>query len=156
MFGDPNRPFRPATAAAAAAAEPGAPQRSTAKPQGAKLSATVALKNAAERLGELLDRETAALRERKKVDLDDLSDRKNQALLELTRISRRLDGGEIDAGLRSLLAELRRKLDENQSVLKLHLQAAGEVADILANAIRDAESDGTYSSVGGAYSEWMA
>jgi hypothetical protein len=109
-------------------------------------SASVALRNAAARLIQLLDRETTALRRREPVEMDELCDRKNQALLELSRIGRRLEGESLDPELRSLLVELRKKLDENRSVLKLHLQAVGEVADILATAIRDAESDGTYST----------
>jgi hypothetical protein len=109
-------------------------------------SAHVALKHAVARLAQLLDRETAALRMREPVDMDDLCHRKNQALLELSRIGRRIDGDHVDEQLRSALAELRKKLDENRSVLELHLQAVSEVADILATAIRDADSDGTYST----------
>ncbi len=117
-------------------------------------SANVALKNAAARLLQLLDRETTALRERQPVDMDDLCDRKNQALLELSRIGRRLEGDSVDVELRSMLADLHKKLDENRSVLKLHLQAVSQVANILAKAIRDAESDGTYST--GPNSRWLA
>ena len=117
-------------------------------------SAHVALKQAVARLLQLLERETTALRQRQPVDMDELCHRKNQALLEISRIGRRIEGDPIDDQLRSQLAELRRQLDENQSVLKLHLQAVGEVADILAAAIRDAESDGTYST--GASPRWLA
>jgi hypothetical protein len=119
-----------------------------------QLSANAALKNTATRLLRLLDRETTALRRREQIDMNDLSDRKNQALLELSRIGRRLEGEGTDPELRPLLAELRTKLEENRSVLQLHLRAVGEVADILASAIRNAESDGTYSTGAGAYSEW--
>ena len=117
-------------------------------------SAHVALKQAVTRLLELLKRETTALRRREPVDMDELCHRKNQALLEISRIGRRLEGEPVDDELRSLMAELRGQLDENQSVLKLHLQAVGEVANILAAAIRDAESDGTYST--GANARWLA
>ena len=117
-----------------------------ASDESSALSAKVALKNTAGRLLQLLDRETTALRTRQPVDMDDLCDRKNQALLELSRIGRRLEAGAIDAELRPVLHELREKLDENRAVLKLHLQAVGEVAEILAAAIRDADSDGTYST----------
>ena len=43
------------------------------------------------------------------------------------------------------LAGLRAKLDVNRAVLETHLAAVREVATVLADAIRDAESDGTYS-----------
>jgi flagellar biosynthesis/type III secretory pathway chaperone len=111
----------------------------------AQPSTRIALKNAVARLVQVLDRETAALRSREPVDLDELCDRKNQALLELSRIGRRFDREDIDPELRPMLAELRQKLDENRTVLTLHLQAVQEVAEILTAAIRDAESDGTYS-----------
>jgi hypothetical protein len=114
-----------------------------------RTSAGTALKSAVARLIQLLDRETAALRRREPVDMDDLCNRKNQALLELSRISPRFDRDAIDSELRSMLAQLRDKLGENRSVLTLHLQAVQEVAEILANAIRDAESDGTYSGHAG-------
>jgi hypothetical protein len=117
-------------------------------------SASAALKHTADRLLLLLERETTALRTRQPVDMDDISTRKNQALLELSRIGRRIERDAVDDELRSTLAELRRRLAENQSVLQLHLQAVGEVADILATAIRNAESDGTYST--GGTSRWLA
>jgi hypothetical protein len=117
-------------------------------------AANFALRQAAERLLQLLERETAALCTRQPVDMDDLCNRKNQALLELSRIGRRVEHDAVDDRLRATLAELRRRLDENRSALKLHLQAVGEVADILATAIRDAESDGTYST--GGYSRYLA
>jgi hypothetical protein len=114
-----------------------------------RASARIALKSAVARLIQLLDRETAALRRREPVDMDDLCNRKNQALLELSRIGPRFDREAIDSELRSMLAQLRDKLGENRSVLTLHLQAVQEVAEILTNAIRDAESDGTYSGNAG-------
>jgi flagellar biosynthesis/type III secretory pathway chaperone len=113
--------------------------------QPAPASARMALKSAVVRLIQVLDRETTALRRREPVDMDDLCDRKNQALLELSRIAQRFDSDTMDAELRPMLAQLREKLDENRSVLTLHLQAVQEVAEILAAAIRDADSDGTYA-----------
>lgn len=130
------------------------PNAAAADQNAAQLSANAALRNAVERLLLLLDRETTALRTRQPLDMGDLSDRKNQALLELSRIGRRLEGEPVDGEVRALLADLRHKLEENRSVLKFHLQAVGEVADILATAIRDAESDGTYST--GAGLRWLA
>lgn len=120
----------------------------------AQVPTNAALKGVAARLLRLLDRETTALRKREPVDIDDLCDRKNQSLLELSRMSRSLGAHAVDPELRSLLADLRKKLEENRTVLKLHLQAVSEVADILATAIRDSESDGTYST--GAHPGWLA
>ncbi|HET7410950.1 MAG TPA: hypothetical protein VFJ13_12200 [Paracoccaceae bacterium] len=108
----------------------------------------VALKSAAGRLARLLQHETTALRQRRPVDLDELCDRKNQALLDLSRLGHGLDRETIDPGLQSQLGDLREVLDENRSILELHLRAVRDVADILATAIRESESDGTYSTLG--------
>lgn len=107
-----------------------------------------ALAGAAERLVRVLDQETGALRARSAPDLAALCHRKNQALLELSRIEQKLDREPLDAELQALLARLRARLGENGAALDLHLRAAREVAEILADAIRDAESDGTYSTSG--------
>jgi hypothetical protein len=133
---------------------PARPDTASPDQRSAQLSGNAALRSAAARLVQLLDRETAALRSRQPVDMDDLCDRKNQALLEMSRIGRKLEGDVVDPELRSLLADLRTKLDENRAVLQLHLQAVGEVADILTDAIRNADSDGTYST--GSNPGWLA
>ena len=43
------------------------------------------------------------------------------------------------------MAGVRTKLEVNRAVLKMHLEAVREIADTLSDAIRNAESDGTYS-----------
>ncbi len=56
-----------------------------------------------------------------------------------------------DEVIRSRLPRLRSKLSRNQELLAIHLAAAREISDVLAQAMRDAESDGTYSAaIGGA------
>lgn len=121
------------------------PATRTQEPPGIQSPGSMALRNAAARLAQALDCETTALKERRPVDMGELSDRKNQCLLELSRISRTVAPDALDPQLTALLRELRGKLEENRSVLKLHLEAVQEVADVLASVIRDAESDGTYS-----------
>jgi hypothetical protein len=103
------------------------------------------LETAMQRLEEVIDQETAALRSRQAVDLKDFNDRKNHALLDLSRAARNLDGARKDPILMERLARLRSKLEINRTVLKMHLDAVREVATTLADAIRDADSDGTYS-----------
>jgi hypothetical protein len=98
------------------------------------------------RLEQVLDLETAALVERRHVDLGDTNMRKNQGLLELTRAARGVEGGEAAAPeLGSRIRSLRAKLDRNKAVLEVHLRAAQEVSGLLAEAMRDLEADGTYS-----------
>src|SRR5262245_47008968 len=99
-----------------------------------------------EHLSGLLEEETAQLRGGAAIDLKAANDRKSQALLQLTRASRQLDQSALgDPVVRARLAALRQTLASNQAVLKLHLEAVREVSDIVCAAIRQAESDGTYS-----------
>jgi hypothetical protein len=97
------------------------------------------------RLEEIIDQETEALRSRKAVDLKGFNDRKGQALLELTRLLRHVQGAEGDPQLMSRMAGVRAKLEVNRALLKMHLEAVREIAEALSDAIRNAESDGTYS-----------
>jgi hypothetical protein len=107
--------------------------------------APVSLDRVIERLEEVVEQETAALRGRTAVDLKVFNTRKSQGLLELNRALRGLDGAPRDEALAARLAGLRAKLDVNRAVLEMHLAAVREVASALADAIRDADSDGTYS-----------
>lgn len=97
------------------------------------------------RLEEVIDQETEALRSRKSVDLKGFNERKGQALLELTRLLRHVQGGAGNPQLQARMASVRAKLEVNRSVLKMHLEAVREIAETLSDAIRNAESDGTYS-----------
>jgi hypothetical protein len=97
------------------------------------------------RLEEVVDQETTALRARTAIDLKDFNNKKSQGLLELNRALRQLDGTPRDKAVLARLASLRAKLDTNRAILEVHLEAVREVATVMADAIRDAESDGTYS-----------
>jgi hypothetical protein len=99
-----------------------------------------------QRLEEVVDQETAALKSRRPVDLKDFNDRKSHALLDLTRALRQMQAGNRDQPqLAKRLANLRAKLEVNQRVLQMHLEAVREVSTTLADAIREADSDGTYT-----------
>jgi hypothetical protein len=99
---------------------------------------------AIEYLGAIVDQETDALRARAAIDLAEFNVRKNQGLLELNRALRALDAGS-SASITVRLASLRAKLDLNRALLQTHLEAVREVASVVAQSIRDSESDGTYS-----------
>jgi hypothetical protein len=99
-----------------------------------------------QRLEEIVEQETAALRSRRAVDLKDFNDRKSQALLDMTRALRQIQAGAKPAAhVMDRLGELRVKLEVNRRVLQMHLEAVREVSATLADAIREADSDGTYS-----------
>lgn len=97
-----------------------------------------------DRLEEVIDLESAALRAHRAIDLDDVVRRKSCTLLELTRVARVLPA-DSGAALKARVARLRAKLDENHALLRTHLAAMREIADLLSGALREAESDGTYT-----------
>jgi len=101
---------------------------------------------ALEYLAAIVEQETTALRSRAAIDLADFNNRKNQGLLELNRALRALDPATAGPAIAVRLADLRAKLDANRALLKTHLEAVREVASVVAEAIRDSESDGTYSA----------
>ena len=111
-----------------------------------KITLEAVLTQAINRLESVLAGESNALREGRQVNLNETSNRKNQSLLELSRISRGLDPAALTPGLKIKLGTLRERLDDNRRVLRLHLEAAGEITRLIARAIADAESDGTYGS----------
>lgn len=130
--GAPRAPFGPAVAGGKAQDEKGTAMLSL-------------VENAIERLEEVVEQETAALKARAGIDLRAFNDRKSQGLLELTRAMRHIEGAAPEPALLTRLARLRAKLEDNSAVLKLHLDAVREISDAMADAMRDAEHDGTYT-----------
>lgn len=103
----------------------------------------VAIEEAIERLEQTIDEENAALESHQPADLPEINRRKSHSLLELSRRSRALppDG---DIVLRQRLDVLRDKLVQNQNILGLHVAAVREIADLMADVLGEADSDGTY------------
>jgi hypothetical protein len=98
------------------------------------------------RLHDLVEEETVALETRKKIDFDDFSMRKSRSMLEFVRLMRAQVDLSGEAELAAEIQRLRQKLDRNRADLEMHFEAAREVAAIIVSAIREAESDGTYSA----------
>ncbi|MEN3792701.1 flagellar protein FlgN [Fulvimarina sp. MAC3] len=105
-----------------------------------------ALSNAVDRLEAVLTSEIDALAKGRRIDLLESAGRKNQSLLELTRLTRGLSVDGLDGHTRERLAGLRQRLQENETVLARHVRASHEISAIMARSIEAAESDGTYSS----------
>lgn len=103
------------------------------------------LTSAIERLEELVREETEALRSRATIDFAEISRRKSRSLLELTRIARAVPP-RLDSATATRVRVLRESLQQNLDLLGIHLSAAQEVSSIMHSAIREAESDGTYST----------
>ncbi|WP_102958770.1 flagellar protein FlgN [Mangrovicella endophytica] len=96
------------------------------------------------RLEAVLAMETGALKAGEPFSLAEASGRKNQSLLELSRMARGLKADSISPELTLRLQGLRQQLDDNQRTLKLHVEASEEIAGVIASSIKHAESDGTY------------
>jgi hypothetical protein len=104
------------------------------------------LGNAVGRLEVLIDQETAALRHASVNDLKDFNNRKAQVLVELDRAVSTTSGQLPSDEMRARLGALRDKLAVNRRKLKMHLDAVQEVASMLSDQLRDADSDGTYTN----------
>lgn len=90
--------------------------------------------------------ETEALVAHRTFDQDAVNRRKSQSLLELTRLTRGLDPQRVAPEVADQLVRLRRTLQRNQDVVGLHLRAVEEISGVINEAVRFAESDGTYSA----------
>jgi hypothetical protein len=128
-------------AVASGTAAPAAPQFLQRPP-----AAIDACLRAVERVEQVVEQETCALQQRKRGGLDDFNRRKSHGLLDLTRAIRALGGAAAGHSLQPRLQALQGKLKENAAVLKMHLEAVQEISAVMARAIRDGESDGTYSA----------
>ncbi|MBH5368537.1 flagellar biosynthesis protein FlgN [Bradyrhizobium glycinis] len=97
------------------------------------------------RLATIVEEETTALATGQKIDFDDFSARKSRSMLEFVRLMRaRMHlGGEVE--ITEEIQRLREKLERNRSILEMHYDAVREVASIIVKAVKDAESDGTYT-----------
>jgi hypothetical protein len=71
--------------------------------------------------------------------------------VDLNQALRRLPQTQLNADLKGRLEAFRQKLAVNLKTIRLHLDAVKELASILSDAIRDAESDGTYTRSIGPY-----
>jgi hypothetical protein len=100
---------------------------------------------AVNRLEDIVEEETAALRGHTPVDLKASNDRKSLGLIELNRVLRLIESTKPEPSTVKVLERLNGKLETNGHFLKLHLDAVREVAAIISRTVREADSDGTYS-----------
>jgi hypothetical protein len=99
-----------------------------------------------ERLADAVERETLDLNGPGPIDYRAHNHRKSQGLLELSRLTDTLADLRGHPRLRWALGDLLAKLDANQRLLHAKLQAARTIAEVVARAISDGQSDGTYSA----------
>ena len=98
-----------------------------------------------ERLALTLDEENEAIARRGPVDYNAFNHRTSQGLLELNRLAPSLAGLRLGPALAAALGDLQKRLETNRRLLSTQLNAARAVSNIITQAIRDSQSDGTYS-----------
>lgn len=99
-----------------------------------------------ERLRGAVDAENREIAARGAVDYRAHTQRKNQGLFELTKLKDLIARARHHPAVAAAFAELSVKLDVNHRLLGAQLKAARTVSDIVARAVRDSQSDGTYSA----------
>jgi hypothetical protein len=100
-----------------------------------------------ERLIATIEAENRDLEQGQPAQYEAYSLRKNQGLLELNRLIPALDRALAAGPLREALADLNAKLEVNRRALAVQLKACAAVAEIIARAIQDGQSDGTYTAL---------
>ncbi len=100
-----------------------------------------------ERLIATIDAENRDLEQGRRVKYEAYSLSKNQGLLELNRLVPALGGSTMSGPLRDALGELHAKLELNRRALAVQLKACHAVSEIIARAIQDGQSDGTYTAL---------
>ena len=98
------------------------------------------------RIEEVVEEETAGIRNATNYDLKASNARKSRYLYELTRAMKGGSEAEFLEQHREGLTRLRQKLAKNEVAILAHLSAVNEVASLLRHAIQRAETDGTYSA----------
>jgi hypothetical protein len=148
MYQRHSQPSQPKSGTAANGAPPAFPRVVAGGgplPTAARASLLPMVEISIQRLEEIVEQETFALKNRQAINLKDYNDRKSQALLELTRTLRNVQSLGSNPELLERIGSLKKKLAANQAMLKLHLEAVREISTSLSDAIRHSESDGTYT-----------
>jgi hypothetical protein len=110
--------------------------------------ALAALHDALERVEATIEQESAALRAHRMADLADHNYRKHHGLLEIKRALRNVAASDLARVERERVVRLVVKLEENKTILSRCLKAVDEISCLLARAMQESESDGTYGAGG--------
>jgi len=99
------------------------------------------------RLTEVLEQETKELKSNNHDNLSYFIDQKSRSLFDLNRaLTQHAESGRFVEGLDDELIRLRHAYESNRATLGIHLASVQEITEVIATAMRQAESDGTYSS----------
>lgn len=98
------------------------------------------------RIAETVEAETLGLKTDRRFDVQSSNARKSRYLYELTRAMKGIGEADFLNEHRDGIRRLRDSLARNEAVIRAHLNAVNEVATLMQDAIRHAETDGTYSA----------
>jgi hypothetical protein len=105
------------------------------------------------RLELIIDNENQRIGKDPQFDLKVSNAHKSRCLYELTMLFRGTDLKQLAVSHLEQMHDLKAKLALNARRVEAHLHAVRAVADLLKNAVRDADGDGTYTQEQFAYSE---
>lgn len=97
------------------------------------------------RLEALLDLENAKIGKDTSFDITASSTHKSRCLYEMTILLKGFRPEQIRPEHQNLLIKVQEKLAVNKRKLEIHMDAVRGIADLLKDAHKDAEDDGTYS-----------
>lgn len=122
------------------------PIAASAAVTGAATSESAPILALVRRLTDILEREAEQLEKNDLSNLSQFIDQKSRSLFDLSRALALHPNTSGIAGLDDELGKLRRAFEGNRAMLGIHLAAVQEVTEVIAAAMRQAESDGTYST----------
>jgi hypothetical protein len=103
------------------------------------------IKSVLGRLEMIIDNENTRIGKDRDFDLKVSNAHKSRCLYELSMLFRDTDPAELAVAHIEQLHALKKKLVLNARRVEAHLEAVRAVAEILKNAVQDADADGTYS-----------
>lgn len=115
---------------------------------GSERAALASCKLVLARLAQIVREENDHLSTRQSGDHRQFTERKTQLLRELMLAQRACRGSAAAQALKEPLQQIKQLLDRNQKLLSVHIKAVKEVSSIIVDALRRADSDGTYTRSG--------
>ena len=94
-----------------------------------------------------VEEETAAIRAGAEYDLKSSNARKSRYLYELSRATKDISDASALLQYGPSIEQLRQTLARNETVIRAHMSAVGEIAELMQDVIQQAETDGTYSAL---------
>jgi hypothetical protein len=116
--------------------------------------ADLRIRNVLGRLELIIDNENSRLGSDPEFDIKASNAHKSRCLYELTMLFRDTRPESMPPSFVSHMKDLKTKLNTNARKVQAHMEAVRAVADILKNAARDAEDDGTYQQEHFQFSEF--